>query len=64
MRSIDEMTAVAQPCTRLTKKDLDDQIGRVAEELFAADTQGSEWVPVAISFADYAERMKRFMVYN
>jgi hypothetical protein len=64
MSRTDEKTRVAHPATRLTKKELDEQIGRVAEELFAADTAGIEWAPVPISFADYAKRMQRFMVYN
>jgi hypothetical protein len=52
------------PATRLTTRELDEQIGRVVAELFAADTAGRDWTPVPVSFADYAKRMQRFMVYN
>ena len=61
MSRTDQATRVARP---LTKKDLDERIGQVAEELFGADTEGHEWTPVPISFAEYVERMRRFMVYN
>ena len=66
-RTKDRAVAALSP-TKLTKKDLDEQIARVATELFApnaeADVEDRDWTPVSISPADFVRRMRRFMVYN
>ena len=48
----------------LTTKDLDEQIGRVAAELFGPHEDDGDWAPVRISTAEFVRRMQRFVVYN
>ena len=57
-----------RPLKPLTQRDLDERIGQVAAELFAAEQlapeEASEWAPVPIRAADFVQRMQRFLVYN
>jgi hypothetical protein len=48
----------------LTKKDLDERISRVAEEVFGPRSDEHDWVPVPISMADFVRRVHPFIVYN
>ncbi len=52
----------------LTKRDLDERIGQVVAELFAAENasidEAQEWAPVPIDPADFVRRMRRYVVYN
>jgi hypothetical protein len=52
----------------LTKRDLDERIGHVSAEVFAAENasmdETQEWAPVPISPADFVRRMRRYIVYN
>jgi hypothetical protein len=52
----------------LTKRDLDERIGQVVAELFAAENasidESQEWAPVPIDPADFVRRMRRYVVYN
>jgi hypothetical protein len=55
-------------CKSLTKRDLDDRIGQVVEELFAAEhaslDETQAWAPVSIDAAEFVRRMQRYVVYN
>ncbi len=52
----------------LTKRDLDERIGQVVAELFAAETasldEAQAWAPVPIDAAEFVRRMRRYVVYN
>lgn len=52
----------------LTKRDLDERIGQVVAELFAAESalieETQDWAPVPIDPADFVRRMRRYVVYN
>jgi hypothetical protein len=52
----------------LTKRDLDDRIGQVVEELFAAEhasfDETQAWAPVPIDASEFIRRMQRYVVYN
>jgi len=56
---------ILEPRT-LTKRDLDERIGRVAAELFgdSAVDASSDWAPVPIKPAELVRRMARYVVYN
>ncbi len=52
----------------LTKRDLEERIGEVVSELFAAEQamvdESQDWAPVPIDPADFVKRMLPYMVYN
>jgi hypothetical protein len=52
----------------LTKRDLDERIGQVVAELFAAENasldEAQAWAPVPIDAAEFVRRMRRYVVYN
>ncbi|NIM00847.1 MAG: hypothetical protein GTN89_07950 [Acidobacteria bacterium] len=52
----------------LTKRDLDERIGRVVAELFAPESASNDdagaWAPVPIDPADFVRRMRPYVVYN
>ena len=52
----------------LTKRDLDERIGRVIAELFADESvlidATEDWAPVPIDPADFVRRMRPYVVYN
>ena len=52
----------------LTKRELDEQIGQLVAELFAAENaltdQTQDWAPVPIDSADFVRRMRPYVVYN
>ena len=50
----------------LTKRDLDERIGQVVAELFAAENPSIDEfaAPVPIDPADFVRRMRPYIVYN
>ncbi len=62
------MSRQTHPLKALTKRDLDERIGQVVAELFAAESAlidaTQDWAPVPIDPADLVRRMRRYVVYN
>ena len=62
------MSRETLPLKALTKRELDERIGRVVAELFADESavveETDDWAPVPIDTADFVRRMRPYVVYN